>query len=436
MNQAKPSTERRLSDTQKRQEKVTYELWIKKKAEEIKKLKELEAKEKRKQQLLANRERVKKLANESRSKAVLDQRVRIPPDLRVGDVVLAARGVGIVRYMGPIHAIDDSTTFLGIELKGAKGIHDGVLKNKRYFKCPKNRGVFVKGIKKILTPAELIQKLGKIDSDKRRLAIHVDIQNNQLSFLRQENSELRLQMKALQDHIAKMADNDTEIISNMGISPRSSMRSQSNTPSMGPQKTPGLIDNTVSEPLQPSSKVSIDPKARYSTPQLTTMRKGDSYPMGTVVPTKASGRRPRAFSETASDILGIKSPPIPEDDVADNSQLIAAPWSVGKSQDEEVFQGGDDVFQRGSLGRGNNLRQERSDSVSTWDTAISGGSWMESFMQQHEDEFKDGDDPNELENVSSDNLGNVKEIFENRGSLRQNDSDPDEPVTVATSETV
>jgi len=91
-------------------------------------------------------------------------------NLMIGDVVLLRkRGLGIVRYKGPIHCDDKQVTWLGVELKTADGKNDGTVQNKKYFNCPPNHGVFVQQVKRKIEPAELLSNIEKLKKDNDQI---------------------------------------------------------------------------------------------------------------------------------------------------------------------------------------------------------------------------------------------------------------------------
>jgi dynactin complex subunit len=65
--------------------------------------------------------------------------------VHIGDRVLVkGKYSGIVRYIGDLDSnLINSKTFVGVKLDDPVGIHDGIHKGKRFFKCPPSHGVFV-----------------------------------------------------------------------------------------------------------------------------------------------------------------------------------------------------------------------------------------------------------------------------------------------------
>jgi len=92
-------------------------------------------------------------------------------NLKVGDVVLLRkRGLGIIRYKGPLHCDSKEDTWLGVELKTADGKNDGSVQKKKYFSCQPNHGVFVLQVKRKIEPAELLSKVEKLKKENDQIA--------------------------------------------------------------------------------------------------------------------------------------------------------------------------------------------------------------------------------------------------------------------------
>jgi len=90
--------------------------------------------------------------------------------LEVGNVVLLRkRGLGIIRYKGPLHCHDEQQIWLGVELKSADGKNDGSVQNKKYFSCTPNHGVFVRQVKRKIQPAELLEKIAKFKKENDQI---------------------------------------------------------------------------------------------------------------------------------------------------------------------------------------------------------------------------------------------------------------------------
>jgi len=94
-------------------------------------------------------------------------------DLEVGAVVvLKKRGLGIVRYIGPIHCDQEkSNMWLGVELKSPDGKNDGTVQDKKYFACKPKHGVFVRAVKRKIDPGELLAKIAKLKKENDQIAV-------------------------------------------------------------------------------------------------------------------------------------------------------------------------------------------------------------------------------------------------------------------------
>jgi len=93
----------------------------------------------------------------------------VPAGLVVGCTVhIDKQGLdGLVHYVGPTKFGKDPTSiWVGIELKVAKGKHNGTLKGEKYFSCPPLHGMFarVSAVKVIAPPAE---KKEKVEVEKK-----------------------------------------------------------------------------------------------------------------------------------------------------------------------------------------------------------------------------------------------------------------------------
>jgi len=73
--------------------------------------------------------------------------------LKVDDAVKVSRASpkpsleGIVAYLGPVKFGDRGSDWVGIRLTGSSigsGKNDGVIQGHRYFRCPKQCGIFVR----------------------------------------------------------------------------------------------------------------------------------------------------------------------------------------------------------------------------------------------------------------------------------------------------
>ena len=61
----------------------------------------------------------------------------------VGLMVVSMNSIaGVVRYIGPVNFADG--VWLGVELKTARGKHDGSVQGRRYFTCTPGHGLLVR----------------------------------------------------------------------------------------------------------------------------------------------------------------------------------------------------------------------------------------------------------------------------------------------------
>lgn len=171
---------------------------------------ELERKElAAKQKAAANRAKAKRI-DKARRRKTAEQNMpsTIPDGLRTGDVVTTSRGMGIVRYIGPIeYAKDPTLQFVGVDLKGTKGKTDGTFKDKRYFHTAQNKktGIWVKGVKKVVKPEDLLEKVAFSNSAKKKLASKVDKLELQVDMLRTQNTELQRRSSQRADAVENTA---------------------------------------------------------------------------------------------------------------------------------------------------------------------------------------------------------------------------------------
>jgi len=86
--------------------------------------------------------------------------------LKLGDNVLLYNGEkAVVKFIGSIHR--KKGDFYGVELLDGLGKHDGSLNGKRYFKCPRNRGLFLRK-DKIQKKIEPQPAPGRLNVEERR----------------------------------------------------------------------------------------------------------------------------------------------------------------------------------------------------------------------------------------------------------------------------
>jgi len=143
-----------------------------------------------KKMLIAKQNRQKMLGRKPSVKKRTNKGVTAE-QLQVGNVVLLKkRGLGIVRYVGPLHCDDQEVTWLGVELQSKDGKNDGSVQNKKYFSCAPNHGVFVRQVKRKIDPGELLAKIAKLKKE-----------NDQISVLKKE---LRNSEREFQDYKSKV----------------------------------------------------------------------------------------------------------------------------------------------------------------------------------------------------------------------------------------
>jgi len=168
-------------------------LTIQKRADEQRRLREMEEEMKKCQKMKEVINRREKVKNFGRRKTKEKLQKGIPEHLKTGDCVLIKQGIGIVRYIGPVegHKRKDQL-FAGIELKEtkAKGLNDGSAFGRRYFQCEEGRGVFTLYIAKVLQPENILLQLGKLNSDLKQTKIEQVKLQNENAALRLENEDL------------------------------------------------------------------------------------------------------------------------------------------------------------------------------------------------------------------------------------------------------
>eukprot|EP01084_Bolivina_argentea_P079212 143719_1 len=86
-----------------------------------------------------------------------DIRVTIADTVQLGD-----KCIGIIRFIGPV--LGKTEIYYGIELNGTKGKNDGSVQGIYYFKCGKNKGIFVR-------KARIQKRINIIDSGAIRVMV-------------------------------------------------------------------------------------------------------------------------------------------------------------------------------------------------------------------------------------------------------------------------
>merc|ERR1719499_2929887 len=101
---------------------------------------------------------------------------------RVGDVLVCAQGLGIVRYVGPVENDEEiwpSNSGLGcyldrigIELKDSskrkpKGIHNGTWMGKYYYTCPEFTGLFIReeDVIRLVSAEEILHRCAQMNTE-------------------------------------------------------------------------------------------------------------------------------------------------------------------------------------------------------------------------------------------------------------------------------
>merc|ERR550534_1319320 len=101
---------------------------------------------------------------------------------RVGDVLVCAQGLGIVRYVGPVENDEEIWPTnsglgcyidrIGIELKDSskkkpKGIHNGTWMKKYYYTCPEKTGLFIReeDISRLISAEEILHRCAQMNTE-------------------------------------------------------------------------------------------------------------------------------------------------------------------------------------------------------------------------------------------------------------------------------
>merc|ERR1719499_815304 len=101
---------------------------------------------------------------------------------RVGDVLVCAQGLGIVRYVGPVENDEEIWPTnsglgcyidrIGIELKDSsrkkpKGVHNGTWMKKLYYSCPDQMGLFLReeDIIRLISAEEILYKCAQMNAE-------------------------------------------------------------------------------------------------------------------------------------------------------------------------------------------------------------------------------------------------------------------------------
>merc|ERR1719357_869394 len=164
---------------------------------------EYQAKVEREKKIQRIKENRKKMLN--RPRTVKKKKLKpkaTSENLVVGDVVLLRkRGLGILRYKGPLHCDDGQVTWLGVELKTPDGKNDGTVQDKKYFNCAPNHGVFVQQVKRKIEPAELLSKIEKLKSENDQIGVL----KNEIRQTRQEFAEYKTKFENFEQRVLELS---------------------------------------------------------------------------------------------------------------------------------------------------------------------------------------------------------------------------------------
>merc|ERR1719184_3931 len=163
---------------------------------------EYQAKVEREKKMQRIKENRKKMLNRPRTVKKKPKAIKTTENLKVGDVVLLRkRGLGILRYKGPLHCDEDNVTWLGVELKTPDGKNDGTVQNKKYFNCAPNHGVFVQQVKRKIEPAELLSKIEKLKSENDQIGVL----KNEIRQTRQEFAEYKTKFENFEQRVLELS---------------------------------------------------------------------------------------------------------------------------------------------------------------------------------------------------------------------------------------
>jgi len=175
---------------------------IKKQKAEEERIRMEQLKEEKLQKARALREKQKEHAKRSRNKKRKKKKKKVvaASDCSVGDVVLAQKGIAVVRWTGTLHFRQNDSEWAGIEFMDEPlGKNDGSVKGQRYFHTKPNHGSFVKGVKKKLAPEDILKKLGVVKSQ-----LHQN--ENELSKIRDQMEQMELLMEEQEEELANLED--------------------------------------------------------------------------------------------------------------------------------------------------------------------------------------------------------------------------------------
>jgi len=151
---------------------------------------------------MAARQNRKKALSQTKKTATSSTKSSFTDDLEVGNaVLLRKRGLGIIRYKGPLHCDEEEQIWLGVELRTADGKNDGTVQNKKYFTCAPNYGVFVRQVKRKIDPAELLAKIAKLKKENDQIALLKD----ELDQAKREFSEYKNNVENFEQRVLELS---------------------------------------------------------------------------------------------------------------------------------------------------------------------------------------------------------------------------------------
>jgi len=121
--------------------------------------------------------------------------LEIEPDLELNTVVRIRRGLGVIRFVGPLEEEGKVGTFVGVELFSPTGLHNGTRNNMLYFEAKENHGIFVN------YPAGIIEQFGTVSQICEETLVNLLSLAKEFGPLteRQENKIIRT-LLAIHDH--------------------------------------------------------------------------------------------------------------------------------------------------------------------------------------------------------------------------------------------
>jgi len=121
--------------------------------------------------------------------------LELHPDLELNTVVRIRRGLGVVRFVGPLEDGRKVGTFVGVELFSPTGLHNGTRNNMLYFEAKENHGIFVS------YPGGIIEQFGTVSQICEETLVNLLSLGEEFGPLteRQENKVIRT-LLAIYDH--------------------------------------------------------------------------------------------------------------------------------------------------------------------------------------------------------------------------------------------